>query len=74
MSSRRQPISYREPEGRQNEYFLPAEGISREVIQADICRYLGNDALVRRGVLEVWLPCLIGTLPFAELTTESAGT
>jgi hypothetical protein len=35
---------------RQNEYFLDGEGISREVIQADICRYLGNDALVRTGV------------------------
>jgi hypothetical protein len=35
---------------RQNEYFVPGEGISREVIQADICRYLGNDALVRPGL------------------------
>jgi hypothetical protein len=34
---------------RHNEYFLEREGISREVIQADICRYLGNDALVRTG-------------------------
>ncbi|KAK2759972.1 hypothetical protein FQN54_002708 [Arachnomyces sp. PD_36] len=32
---------------RRNEYFVPGEGISREVILADICRYLGNDALVR---------------------------
>jgi hypothetical protein len=30
-----------------NDYFLPGEGISREVITADITRYLGNDALVR---------------------------
>ncbi|KAI9733543.1 MAG: hypothetical protein M1834_003144 [Cirrosporium novae-zelandiae] len=37
------------PRERQNEYYLPIEGISREVIQADICRYLGNDALVRVG-------------------------
>ena len=29
---------------RLNTYFLPGEGISREVIQADICRYLGPDA------------------------------
>jgi curved DNA-binding protein CbpA len=29
------------------EYFLPGEGINREVIQHDICRYLGNDATVR---------------------------
>ena len=41
---------------RQNEYFVPGEGISREVIQADICRYLGNDALVRPGLHNVWLP------------------
>ncbi|KAG5797976.1 hypothetical protein H9Q69_002981 [Fusarium xylarioides] len=37
---------------RQNEYFLPREGIDREVIAADICRYLGNDALVRPGHYE----------------------
>ncbi|RCI13942.1 hypothetical protein L249_8184 [Ophiocordyceps polyrhachis-furcata BCC 54312] len=34
---------------RQNEYFVPRDGIDREVISADICRYLGNDALVRPG-------------------------
>jgi hypothetical protein len=38
---------------RMNEYFLPRDGIDREVIQADICRYLGNDALVRPGTYEV---------------------
>ncbi|PMD14458.1 hypothetical protein NA56DRAFT_664780 [Hyaloscypha hepaticicola] len=30
---------------RPNEYFVPNDGIDREVITADICRYLGNDAL-----------------------------
>ncbi|KAF1816346.1 hypothetical protein P152DRAFT_120181 [Eremomyces bilateralis CBS 781.70] len=30
-------------------WFISGEGISREVIQADICRYLGNDALVKPG-------------------------
>jgi hypothetical protein len=30
--------------GRLTAYFLPSDGISREVIQADICRYLGMDA------------------------------
>jgi hypothetical protein len=35
-----------------NEYFLPKDGIDREVITADICRYLGNDALVRPGNYE----------------------
>lgn len=34
---------------RTNEYFVPKDGIDREVITADICRYLGNDALVRPG-------------------------
>ncbi|KAF5597623.1 zinc finger transcription factor ace1 [Fusarium subglutinans] len=38
--------------GRQKEYFLPRDGIAREVIAADICRYLGNDALVRPGHYE----------------------
>lgn len=38
---------------RQNEYFVPRDGIDREVISADVCRYLGNDALVRPGVYEV---------------------
>jgi len=30
-------------------YFTPSEGIAREVIQADLCRYLGNDATMRVG-------------------------
>lgn len=37
---------------RQNEYFIPRIGIDREVITADINRYLGNDALVRPGTYE----------------------
>ncbi|KKF92464.1 hypothetical protein CFO_g5181 [Ceratocystis platani] len=37
---------------RHNEYFIDRDGIDREVITADICRYLGNDALVRPGVFE----------------------
>jgi hypothetical protein len=28
---------------------LPADGIEHQVIQTDICRYLGRDARVRRG-------------------------
>ncbi|KAL2758341.1 hypothetical protein ACRALDRAFT_2040553 [Sodiomyces alcalophilus JCM 7366] len=40
------------PTGRSNEYFVPRDGIDREVITADICRYLGNDALVRPGQYE----------------------
>lgn len=36
-----------EPSSRYQEYFLPGEDINREVIQYDICRYLGNDATVR---------------------------
>ncbi len=30
-----------------NDYFVPGTGIDREVIQHEICRYLGNDATVR---------------------------
>jgi hypothetical protein len=32
-----------------NQWFVPGEGIAREVITADIQRYLGPDALVRPG-------------------------
>lgn len=49
--------------GRQNEYFVPRDGIDREVISADICRYLGNDALVRPGVYEVSKTSLSGPTP-----------
>ncbi|KAJ4356705.1 uncharacterized protein N0V89_004741 [Didymosphaeria variabile] len=34
---------------RMNQWFVPGEGIAREVITADIQRYLGPDALVRPG-------------------------
>ena len=43
--SRAEEIAPRQ--GPTNDYFLPGEDISREVITADICRYLGPDALVR---------------------------
>ena len=33
--------------GRTNDYFLAGDDISREVITADICGYVGPDALVR---------------------------
>jgi hypothetical protein len=45
---------------RQNEYFVPRDGIDREVITSDICRYLGNDALVRPGTYEVNAPSQAG--------------
>lgn len=54
MASRnRAPVAAYPPSNasRQNEYFVPRDGIDREVITADICRYLGNDALVRPGTL-----------------------
>jgi hypothetical protein len=35
---------------RANQWFVPGDGIAREVITADIQRYLGPDALVRPGV------------------------
>ncbi|KAH7386459.1 hypothetical protein BKA64DRAFT_143978 [Cadophora sp. MPI-SDFR-AT-0126] len=37
---------------RPNEYFILGDGIDREVIGADIRRYLGNDASVRPGAYE----------------------
>jgi hypothetical protein len=40
---------------RQNEYFVPGDDILSEVIHADICRYLGNDAMVRPGT---YLVCI----------------
>ncbi|KAL7621167.1 hypothetical protein AAE478_008484 [Parahypoxylon ruwenzoriense] len=52
MAARRPPPSGAMPQNRQNEYFVPRDGIDREVITADICRYLGNDALVRPGTYE----------------------
>jgi len=39
---------------RTNEYFIPGDGIDREVITADITRYLGKDAVVRSGSYEVY--------------------
>lgn len=38
-----------EPRPNYNEYFLPGEGIDREVIQSEICRYLGQDATCKPG-------------------------
>ncbi|KAK5656505.1 hypothetical protein OQA88_4482 [Cercophora sp. LCS_1] len=46
------PASQVPSSARQNEYFVPRDGIDREVITSDICRYLGNDALVRPGTYE----------------------
>lgn len=40
---------------RTNEYWVPRDGIDHDVINADICRYLGNDARVRPGNYEVYL-------------------
>ncbi|KAH8754450.1 hypothetical protein BGZ57DRAFT_958311 [Hyaloscypha finlandica] len=47
-TSRRQAVAT----AMSNEYFVPIDGIDREVITADICRYLGNEALVRPGDYE----------------------
>lgn len=35
---------------RANQWFVPGDGIAREVITADIQRYLGPDALIRPGL------------------------
>lgn len=38
-----------DPRPKYNEYFLPGDGIDREVIQSEICRYLGQDATCKPG-------------------------
>lgn len=42
--------------GRRNQYFVPGEGISRNVISADICKYLDNDATIKPGTYQVCMP------------------
>lgn len=34
----------------QREWFIPGDGIDRDVISTNIQRYLGNDATVRPGL------------------------
>lgn len=41
--------------GRKNQYFVPGDGIAREVITSDICKYLDNDATVRPANYQVRL-------------------
>lgn len=65
-----QPQAGPAPSARQNEYFVPRDGIDREVITSDICRYLGNDALVRPGTYEVWLR-LLDTHPLPRIAFRS---
>lgn len=52
-ASRSQPQPSYSSAGRTGQFVIDAEGIDREVITADICRYLGNDALVKPGDVEV---------------------
>jgi hypothetical protein len=40
------------PDPRINEHFVPKDGIDKEVIAANICRYLKNNALIRPGSYE----------------------
>ncbi|KAI9649372.1 hypothetical protein NHQ30_001947 [Ciborinia camelliae] len=51
-ASRSQPQAPYSSAGRTGQFVIDAEGIDREVITADICRYLGNDALVKPGDVE----------------------
>ncbi|KAK4936317.1 hypothetical protein LTR10_022794 [Elasticomyces elasticus] len=60
-SRSRQPVDTPMSRGREplrpelNEYFCPGEGIDREVIQHEICKYLGQDATCRPGRnTDVW--------------------
>lgn len=53
---------------RQSQFFISGEGIDREVITTDICRYLGNDALVKPGIHKV---ChLMKSHPYAFVIAE----
>ncbi len=52
-----------DPVPRRAEYFVPGDGISREVIQADICRYLGPDALIRPMEYNVCRPTSASRMP-----------
>ena len=45
--------SSKESRIRQTTSFVNGAGIDREVITTDICRYLGNDALVKPGTYQV---------------------
>lgn len=36
-----------------NEFFVDGEGINREVLQRELCKYLGADALSRVGTYNV---------------------
>ncbi len=65
---------------RQNDYFVPRDGIDREVITSDICRYLGNDALVRPGTYEVgasfalfWKSLAVSHSPAVARRTRHSG-
>lgn len=49
QASSPQAVSLSARTSRSNVYFVPSDGIDREVITSDIVRYLGNDALVRPG-------------------------
>lgn len=42
-----------EQKPRMSTFFVPGAGIDREVITTDICRHLGNDALVKPGSYQV---------------------
>ncbi|MBE3044035.1 hypothetical protein IMZ48_15985 [Candidatus Bathyarchaeota archaeon] len=69
------PPQAQAPNSRQNEYFIPRDGIDREVITSDICRYLGNDALVRPGTYEVfhhWTPPL--SFPLGAAVSHQANS
>lgn len=42
-----------------NEFFVDGEGINREVLQRELCKYLGADALCRPGTYNVRLLYLV---------------
>lgn len=54
-------------------YFVPATGIDREVITADISRYLGNDALVAPGKHKVTYPAVGFVIKYTNSVQNQKG-
>lgn len=52
--TRREPTRDRpREEARLNEFFVPGDGIHRDVMQREICKYLGPEAYSRPGTYNV---------------------
>ena len=41
------------------EYFLSGDGIDRQVLQVELCKFLGSEATARPGDYNVWQPRIL---------------